>query len=328
MVDAVALGMREGWYARNERVTRGVKLVRSPQDVLTEEHMFTPHELDHLPYNAEFAKRLGLRSFAGFMFAVNGSSSVYCSLERHPNEGSFAPHEMAAIRRAVPHLQRAGRLALSVGDAQARGVLDGLEALRCGGVLLDAGGRVVGVNEQARAYLGGRGLTVSREGHLAAGAREANAALQRLVAGVLEHVQGTGASAIKEGGHAAVVVPSPRQEISLRQIGGPGPLLLHASPLVGAASALFQRARALVMITDPSEHREPAEPVLRQAFGLTPAEARVALAFSRGEDTREVASACGVSPDTVRAHLKALFARTGTRRQAELVALIARFRVP
>ena len=53
--------------------------------------------------------------------------------------------------------------------------------------------------------------------------------------------------------------------------------------------------------------------------GLTQAEARLAVALCEGLSVEEAAARFGVSLATVRAQLKAVFAKTGTRRQAELV---------
>ena len=101
-------------------------------------------------------------------------------------------------------------------------------------------------------------------------------------------------------------------------------MMVHAAPVVGSARDLFQRAKAILMVVDPDAQRAPAEPILRQAFGLTPAEARLAAGLARGCDLGQVAAAHRIRAGTARAQLKSIFAKTSTRRQAELVALIGR----
>jgi DNA-binding CsgD family transcriptional regulator len=59
-------------------------------------------------------------------------------------------------------------------------------------------------------------------------------------------------------------------------------------------------------------------------YRLTPAEARIALHLAGGGDIAGYAAASGVSPGTVRTHLKAVFAKTGVHRQAALANLVAR----
>ena len=59
-----------------------------------------------------------------------------------------------------------------------------------------------------------------------------------------------------------------------------------------------------------------------EAFGLTRQETNVAAALVDGLTTREIADAFGVSIETVRHHLKSIFVKTDTHRQAELVSLL------
>ncbi|WP_168201391.1 helix-turn-helix transcriptional regulator [Qingshengfaniella alkalisoli] len=59
-----------------------------------------------------------------------------------------------------------------------------------------------------------------------------------------------------------------------------------------------------------------------ELFGLTPAEARVAGALANGARTVDVAKDLGVSQTTIAFHMRNLFQKTGTNRQADLVALI------
>lgn len=63
---------------------------------------------------------------------------------------------------------------------------------------------------------------------------------------------------------------------------------------------------------------------LESLFGLTAAEARAAAALCEGLEPAAIAQQAGVQPNTVNAHLKRALAKTGTRRQAALVALLLR----
>jgi DNA-binding CsgD family transcriptional regulator len=66
---------------------------------------------------------------------------------------------------------------------------------------------------------------------------------------------------------------------------------------------------------------------LRDRFGLTHAEARVALAALTGKPRCAIAADLNLAEATVRAHLNHIFAKTGARRQAELIQLVMRDRV-
>jgi DNA-binding CsgD family transcriptional regulator len=82
-------------------------------------------------------------------------------------------------------------------------------------------------------------------------------------------------------------------------------------------------AAVLVLISDPAAERRPNEEALRLLFGLTPALARLAAALAAGGTVSEYAGKYRVTVGTARNQLKELFARTGTRRQAELIRLLS-----
>src|SRR5262245_55672007 len=62
--------------------------------------------------------------------------------------------------------------------------------------------------------------------------------------------------------------------------------------------------------------------LLRCRFGLTPAEARLALHLVAGETLRAAAVKLSITYETARTELKNIFNKTGTCRQAELVIVI------
>jgi DNA-binding CsgD family transcriptional regulator len=65
-----------------------------------------------------------------------------------------------------------------------------------------------------------------------------------------------------------------------------------------------------------------------QHFKLTPGELRVLFAIIEVGGVPEVAFALGLSDETVKTHLKHVFSKTGTNRQADLVKLIAGYANP
>ncbi len=79
---------------------------------------------------------------------------------------------------------------------------------------------------------------------------------------------------------------------------------------------------AVIFISDPSRRPDVSNVVLADLFGLTPTEAEVARALASGRRTDEIARDMAISATTVAFHLRNLFDKTGTRRQADLVALI------
>ena len=75
-------------------------------------------------------------------------------------------------------------------------------------------------------------------------------------------------------------------------------------------------------ISGGDERPLPSAALLREAFGLTDAELRVARALSGGGTAVETARQLGIRETTIRTHLRRLYAKTGTSGLGELVALL------
>ena len=102
------------------------------------------------------------------------------------------------------------------------------------------------------------------------------------------------------------------------------PRAVHVAPLrPGGAPAPEGAAAVLLLVRDPAGTSPLTGSLLIGLFGLTGAEARVATALLAADGPREVAAQLGIGLSTVRTHLHRLYDKTGTRRQAELVWLLA-----
>jgi DNA-binding CsgD family transcriptional regulator len=67
----------------------------------------------------------------------------------------------------------------------------------------------------------------------------------------------------------------------------------------------------------------PSEERLKSLFDLTGAEARLAQRLATGDSVEEVAQRLNIKMTTARTQLAAIFAKTDTRRQAKLVAILS-----
>jgi DNA-binding NarL/FixJ family response regulator len=61
---------------------------------------------------------------------------------------------------------------------------------------------------------------------------------------------------------------------------------------------------------------------LSASYGMTQAENRIAMALSEGKSVMQIAADFNISRTTVAFHMRNIFQKTGTSRQAELVALL------
>lgn len=192
-------------------------------------------------------------------------------------------------------------------SAVAGSLLEAFERMGCGGIHLDARGHVVRLNANAVHCLN-KGIRTA--GHrLTACDAAANPVLQRLLDDVLGFKPMP-----RSGGHRAVALPR----------GEGHPLIVRAVPIADEFGNCAPPAALVLMMIDLDHCLKPGEAILRQTFGLTPAEARLAVHLVCGESLQDLARGCRISIGTVRMQLKSVFAKTRTRRQAELVALLAR----
>jgi DNA-binding CsgD family transcriptional regulator len=99
--------------------------------------------------------------------------------------------------------------------------------------------------------------------------------------------------------------------------GSQRPLGLIFTPMLVAEGA---PRRVAIWIVDTESPAIANQRLLATLFGLSPAEARLALGLVAGHTPEECARRGGVGVATVRSQLHNIYVKTGTRRQAELVA--------
>jgi DNA-binding CsgD family transcriptional regulator len=299
--------MREGWIDNDVRLERCLAAFAKGRDIVTESIVFTPLELDHLPYNADFINCFDRRWFAAMTLAGEGPSSFVLELQRPTTSGPFAKSDIDMLGRLLPHLREAANSALRLSQIFHKTLLGAFGAFKCGVVLLDWKGRIVDLGPKQEVILG-PALCV-RRGFLRASTSESDASLRKLI-----HLA-IGQESIQEHNNPSVVAV-PRL--------GTSPLLVQAIQLVPPCTGRFF-ARAALMIVDRATQHMPDIPDLRRIFGLTASESEIAVAFANGEDIESIAKARGVSPGTLRVQLRSIFDKTNTRRQAELVGLLLRY---
>ncbi|WP_420969813.1 helix-turn-helix transcriptional regulator [Bradyrhizobium sp. B120] len=101
------------------------------------------------------------------------------------------------------------------------------------------------------------------------------------------------------------------------------PIVLRAI-LKGSESPC--EAGILLVLTDLDEMPVISQASLMAVFSLTPVQAQLASLLVQGKSLKEIATQLHISSGTARNHLKAVFVRTATRRQSELVLLLSRIR--
>lgn len=98
------------------------------------------------------------------------------------------------------------------------------------------------------------------------------------------------------------------------------PLLIQLARLAVSAGD----SRFVVMITDPEQPPALSPQLAIELYGLTPTEAKIAVAIASGKRPDEVSAAFAIAQSTINFHLNNIFRKTGTARQSDLVALLVR----
>jgi DNA-binding CsgD family transcriptional regulator len=197
-------------------------------------------------------------------------------------------------------------------ERRSAGLLEAIGSLHTAVLLLDSAGRVIDLNGPARAILARRdGLRLGpeREIELARGVGDRDLA---------PLFGGAGAPALANGVQRGGAITVARQ-------GKRMPYALLVAPLCSRDFLPdHEQPAAVVFITDPETVGAPGEQALHDVYGLTPTETALAQRLTAGQSLAEAAGEMEISKNTVRTHLKRIFSKTGTGRQAELVSLLLR----
>ena len=186
-----------------------------------------------------------------------------------------------------------------------------LNRLLQGVLLVDADSRVRFANRAAESVLrAGRGLLLGRDGLRAETPSETR---------LLRWFIAERAKLSRESGGAASRLRLTREHSQPLAV-----LVVSHRPQFGWID--FARPRAILFVTDPETAVAVRCDTLREDFGLTLAEAAVAVEIVEGDGLQAAAARLRISLATARTHLAHVFDKTDTRRQAELVSLLLRSR--
>ena len=180
-------------------------------------------------------------------------------------------------------------------------------AMHCGAVLLGKDKRILSLSETAQKHLG-EALSTTK-GRLCATDRGCDALFQTMLDQSLKYGE-------RERGWR-------REAIGLKRA-DKRPVIARVIPVEGEACTLLDGAALVVLFVDPEDCPDLSHSLLQQVFGLTKGEAHLVNRLLCGQSLEEIAAATGVSLGTVRSQIKAVFTKTHTHRQAELVGLLTR----
>lgn len=231
---------------------------------------------------------------AGDRQGFNAATQDYtCQLARHLRQALL-------LRDALEEERRRG---------QALGAL--VDRMRFGVLLCDAAGRVLWMNGRAQTLLARHTALVVRNGRITGGSAQDATLVQQLMRVASETGDGT------------------RFDTCCATIGAAHGEPLHclAVPLAQdatqpSAGPLRGEGRVALLIGAPGAVPRLDPEAVERLLGLSPTEARLAVAICEGMSLKCYARARGVAEGTARFQLKQVLAKTGATRQADLVRLV------
>jgi DNA-binding CsgD family transcriptional regulator len=283
------------------------------------------HQEDLIPFEEMRETRLykewmqpqGFVDFAACHLDKSAGSCIPVTVIRHKRDGMVNAHTVERMSLIVPHVGRAALIGNVIGlrTCEAASLTDTLDGLAAGILLVDGAGRITHANVSGRAMLDDGAILTGHGGRLEAREKDCDQALKDVFAAA-------------DGGDAAVgakgVVVSMVAPGGQRYVAHVLPLTAGARRRAGstydAVAAVFVHEAALEVPSVPN--------AIAKAYRLTGMELRVLLGIVQIGGSPSVAEELGISETTVRSHLRHVYQKTGTSRQADLVKLVAAFESP
>jgi DNA-binding CsgD family transcriptional regulator len=230
-------------------------------------------------------------------------------LNRGPRQGPYSEQQRYLLERLTPHLMRTVQLGFQLGTYKALQHVEynTLDRITVGVGLLDRNAGVLFVNKALRSMAIDGALSLR------------NQRLSSYSAPHAKRLNGLVHSASRGAPGATMAIPHPIDGRSVAVLVSS----VRSRDLDRFASLDMRDAAAMVFVLDPAISTMMPPEWVMDAYGLTLAEARVALHVASGRSVADVGAQLKISPNTVKTHLRRVFAKTGVHRQAELASIIA-----
>jgi DNA-binding CsgD family transcriptional regulator len=296
---------------------RVAMLSREIGDVASATELVPRSEFLESRFYKEWAQPQGWAQSVQANLDKSRTSFVYLSLWRNRTSGSADWPTKDRLRLLASHLRRA-MLVRQIVDrhtAEAARLGDTLDGIGPGLFFVNADAQILESNANGRAMLEQGTLVRAQAGRLVLADRDASRGLTEILC---RFQSGTAASDVRP---ASVLVSAHAGE----------PFVAHVAPLVEGmrrSTGGAYTAVAAVFVQKASFELPSSAEIIARTYKLTPAELRVLLAIVEVGGVPKVSETMGISLSTVRTHLRRLFAKTRTERQADLVKLVAAYANP
>ena len=296
--------LAEKWYLNDLRYKRGIGKMRMGLVPLEQEDISNDYERVKLPYYQQFLAKHDWLWWAGFPLQV-GTITWCLSLQRTVRHEPITREQTSRLVHCNDRLQQFVSTFQTFRGVHTTTMLDTLNQLARAAILLAQNGKVLACNKLGESYLG---IDIFiRHGFLKAANTVNDEALARFL------VRRTFAASDKAG---ANVMTLTMENGSL--------LMFEALHMNGPMHEIFSNGYLLLLLTEIRSRRPASADKLRIVFGLTESEGRVAALLSVGDSPAMIGAALGIGKETVKTHLRSIFAKCGVSRQSEFAVIAGR----
>jgi DNA-binding CsgD family transcriptional regulator len=263
-----------------------------------------------------FQEWLAPQSLMDGLFSNLEKGATSCALftaMRHAAQGPVDDRMRRRFELITPHVRRAMLIGqvIDLHRVEAAALADSLDELASGMFIVDSNGRIIHANLSAHRLIAEANLLRAPNGRIAALDLQSRTLLDVFSAAK------AGDAAVGKKGIALPLTARTGE----RYVAHVLPLTSGARRKAGvsyaATAAMFIRKAALDLPSPPE--------ALASQFKLTPAEVRVLFAIVEIGGVPEVAPVLGIADQTVKSHLHHIYEKTETKRQADLVKLVASY---
>lgn len=304
------VGRRAYHPSVNPRVAAGLAAI--PGRCITDDDFLTPRMKRDHPLFRDLFRATGTSQSLMIRTPTDGAGEPGMALAflRCEAGGPATAAERDRLERLAPAIGSAAAIATRFGARARDAVLAALDSRGDAVFALDLNRRPVATNELAEAILRDGAYLRLRSGTLRATHRSSDGALADAVGR---------AAGFACGGRttARIVLRHPDEAMPA--------VVARISPVPDRLGP-FSSTCALLLLPRAVEDEADTGAVLGALFGMTPAEASVALAIAAGLSPKRIAADRGLSPATIRTQLRAAMVKAGVGRQSALVAIVAAVR--
>ena len=297
----------ENYHATDERLPR-IRLLTHAKLVHVNELFTAEERRTSLAYNEALVISDSRNSLNVRLDGPDGCRIVMV-LGNPIGRAGWETGQIEMIKRLLPHIRQTVRVrqALHNADAYSASLTQLLGNSMIGVIHLGRRGRLLEMNDRARALLRRGDALFDQGGHLHARLAADEARLQRVLAGALPADDLTAASGSMTVGPSSTV---PR-------------ITLHVMPATAHPLGYdLWRVAAIALLIEPGPHSQIDSDLVATVLGLTPAEGRVAALLAAGHTVRDIALMSGRRESSVRSHIKRIYGKRGISRQADLIRLV------